>query len=140
MAAGDITVRPMDRTAQRALTGWLGDAQAAGIDVGDINSIGRAYDDYVHEMLLTPADERTDPTAFLTMIGMALGEYLRRNSGLHWRIVSDAQGTDLALASADDLGVLYPVDPVADAWSAQQRGWLPEFATGVLGQLGAAWS
>lgn len=133
----EITVRPLDRTAQRALTGWLGDAQAAGIDVDDLDSIGTAYDDYVHEVLLTPADQRPDPTPTLTMIAMAMGEYLQRNSTLQWRVAGDAQGTDLALTSADDLGVLYPIDPVAQAWSQRQRGWLPVFVRELMRNIGA---
>lgn len=138
MSTGDVTVQPLDRAAHRALSGWLSDAQAAGLDLEDPESIGQAYDDYVHEVLLTPADERTDPTEHLTMIGMAMGEHLQRHSSLQWRVVSDAQGTDLALASEDDLGVLYPVDPVAQAWSARQREWIPAFIADVLGQLQAA--
>ncbi|MGN6414244.1 DUF3806 domain-containing protein [Flexivirga sp.] len=134
----EITVQPLDRSAQRALTGWLGDAQAAGVDVDDLESIGRAYDDYVHDVLLTPAADRGDPTPTLTMIAMAMGEYLQRHSALQWRVVEDAQGTDLALSSADDLGVLYPIDPVAQAWSQRQRGWLPVFARELLKNIEGA--
>lgn len=130
-----ITIRPLDRQAQRALTGWLGDAQVAGIDIDDLESIGAAYDDYVHQVLLLPAAERPDPTPTLTTIAMAMGEHLQRNSSLQWRVAGDAQGTDLALASADDLGVLYPIDPVAQAWSGRQRGWLPVFARELLRQI-----
>ncbi|GGB41333.1 hypothetical protein GCM10011492_35310 [Flexivirga endophytica] len=128
----EIVVQPLDRKAQRALTGWLGDAQAAGIDVDDLESIGTAYDAYVHEVLLTPAADRVDPTPTLTMIAMAMGEYLQRNSGLQWRVVEDGEGADLALSSADDLGVLYPIDPIAQAWEQRQRGWLPVFARELL--------
>ncbi len=128
----EITVRPLDRSAQRALAGWLGDAQAAGVDVDDVDSIGAAYDAYVHEVLLTPAADRVDPTPTLTMIAMAMGEYLQRNSNLQWRVAGDAHGSDLALASADDLGVLYPIDPVAQAWSQRQRGWLPVFTRELM--------
>lgn len=128
----EITVQPLDRKAQRALAGWLGDAQAAGVDVDDVESIGAAYDSYVHEVLLTPAAERVDPTPTLTMIAMAMGEYLQRNSSLQWRVAGDSQGADLALASADDLGVLYPIDPVAQAWSQRQRGWLPLFTRELM--------
>lgn len=132
----EITVQPLDRKAQRALTGWLGDAQAAGVDIDDLESIGRTYDDYVDEVLLIPADDRPDPTPRLTMIAMAMGEYLHRNSDLQWRVVEDGQGTDLALSSADDLGVLYPIDPVAQAWSQRQRGWIPVFARELLKNIG----
>ena len=131
----EITVQPLDRKAQRALAGWLGDAQAAGVDVDDIDSIGAAYDDYVHDVLLTPAAERVDPTPTLTMIAMAMGEYLRRNSSLQWRVAGDSQGSDLALASADDLGVLYPIDPVAQAWEQRQRGWLPVFTRELMRKI-----
>lgn len=132
----DITVRPLDRNAQRALTGWLGDAASAGIDVDDVESISTAYDDYVHEVLLMPAAERPDPTPKLTMIAMAMGEHLQRNSSLQWRVAGDDKGTDLALASADDLGVLYPIDPVAQAWEQRQRGWIPVFVRELMRNIG----
>lgn len=132
----DITVQPLDRKAQRALAGWLGDAQTAGIDVDDIDSVGSTYDDYVDRVLLLPADDRPDPTPTLTMIAMAMGEYLQRNSSLQWRVVEDAQGIDLALSSADDLGVLYPIDPIAQAWEQRRRGWIPVFAHELLKNIG----
>ncbi|WP_186526259.1 DUF3806 domain-containing protein [Leekyejoonella antrihumi] len=133
-----VVIDPLDDAAVKALHEWLERARQAAIDPDELASIDAAYARYFDQVLRTPADHRQDPTQTLTTIAMAMGEHLQRHSALHWRVVKDAEGTDLALASADDTGVLFPVDPVADAWSKQQRDWLADFVTEVLSELEAA--
>ncbi len=132
---GRVTVRPLDPRSERALRDWLERARQAGIDVSDLASIAAAYDAYVDQVRATPADRRGDPTLRLTTIAMAMGEYLQARSPLTWSVAEDSEGTDLALRSTAGLGVLFPIDPVADAWSRQERGWLPGFVDGVLAEL-----
>ena len=91
-----------------------------------------AYEKYLDQVLATEPDQREDPTPTLTAIGMALGEHLRRNSDADWRIVTDDQGRDLALASPDESSILFPVDPVAGHWAVQQREWVSGFVVAAL--------
>ena len=133
-----VVVKPLDDAATRALDEWLERARQAGMDPDDLDSIDAAYRRYVDQMMRTPEGRRQDPTQTLTTIAMAMGEHLQRRSVLHWRVAEDAEGTDLALTSVDDTGVLFPIDPVADAWSKQQRDWLSDFVTQVLHELEAA--
>ena len=121
------TIEQLDTQSHIVLRGWLGDAARLGIDVESADSIEAAYEKYFDEVLATDEDARTDPTTTLTAIGMALGEHLRRTTDADWRIVTDDQGRDLALVSADEASILFPVDPIADNWAAQQRGWLVQF-------------
>lgn len=136
MSVGQIRIGPLNRTAQRALAGWLADAQNAGIDVDDATSIEQAYEEYFVSVQDTPAVERADPTQVLTMIGIAMGEHVQRQTGVSWRVASDDEGPDLALVASDDAGVFFPVDPVADNWNAGQRGWLAIFIADLVLQLG----
>ena len=122
----------MDWVAHRALQGWFSATHATTTIVGNATTIGKTYDEYVNHMPLISAAERVDPTPVLTMIGMVMSGHLQRNSTLRWRVVSD-----LTLASADDLGVLYPVDSVAKVWSTRQCRWLSSFAAEVLSQIKA---
>ncbi|NHN57437.1 DUF3806 domain-containing protein [Calidifontibacter sp. DB0510] len=127
-----LVIEPLDTTSRIALRGWLSSATRLGIDVGDLDSIEAAYERYLQQVRAQPAAERADPTETLTAIAMALGEHLRRNSTLDWRVVTDAQGRDLAIASPDEIEVLFPIDPVADAWQTQQEGWMRGFVDALL--------
>lgn len=140
MTGHGVEVRPLDPAGTSALQEWLERARQARIDVDDLDSIDRAYVGYFDQVLRQPADQREDPTPRLTTIAMALGEHLRRHGRLHWRVARDGEGEDLALTSADDTGVLFPLDPVADAWGRQERFWLADFARGVLAELDGPWS
>ncbi len=135
---GHVTVRPLDGRSEQALRDWLERARQAHVDIDDLASIEEAYDRYLAEVMRTPADRRRDPTPTLTTIAIAMGEHLRARSALQWRVAEDAEGVDLALVSGNEMGVLFPIDPVADAWSRQERRWLADFARGVLEQLRGA--
>lgn len=132
----DVTIEPWDRTAHRALAGWLADAEHAGIDMDSSASIEKAYEDYFAAVHETPAAERTDPTEVLTMIGIAMGEHLHRRTDAAWGVASDADGPDLALLVGQDRAVFFPANPVADNWNAGLRGWLGAFIDELVNQFG----
>lgn len=134
----DITITPVGSDEQRILEEWLDDAAQQGIDTADVTSISTTFDAYVEKMVLAKASEREDPTTFCTMIGFALGDHLTRRSTLDWRIVSDSQGTDLALVTPDEGAVLFPVDPVAAAWEVAEVGWMPQWVENLLAGLPGA--
>lgn len=133
---GAPQVEPLDTQARIVLRGWLGDAARLGIDPELPETLQDAYEKYLDQVLATEPDQREDPTPTLTAIGMALGEHLRRNSDADWRIVTDDQGRDLALASPDESSILFPVDPVAGHWAVQQREWVAGFVAAALDSFG----
>lgn len=128
----EILIARVGQDEQRVLQSWLDDAAQWGVDVNDHRSIGRAYDEYVAAVRATDPEDRDDPTPVCTMIGMAMGEYLVRNSRLQWRVVTDHEGTDLALSTPEENAVLYPSDPVADAWEQQKVQWLPDWVDQLI--------
>ncbi|WP_018155102.1 DUF3806 domain-containing protein [Demetria terragena] len=131
-SSADFTISAPEADQQRVLQEWLDDAAQQGIDVGDVMSISRAFDGYVEQTVQTKAAERGDPTTFCTMIGFAMGEHLRQRSSLEWRVVTDSQGTDLALTTPDESAVLFPSDPVAAAWEVAEVGWIPQWVENLL--------
>lgn len=137
MPGSQLRIQELDRTAHRALAGWLADAERSGMDLDDATSIERAYEEYFAAVLETPAPDRADPTETLTMIGIAMGEFVQRRTDVSWRVVTDDDGPDLALVGVNETGVFFPADPVADNWNSGQQGWLAEFAEQVVAQLGA---
>lgn len=135
MSAPEFTVTDLDRRSRQTLLGWLADAAKAGIEVDDPSSIQDAYEAYFDRVLATAPADREDPTPTLTMIGIALGEHLQRGSRLVWRIVSDAHGSDLGLATPDGSGAFFPADPVAANWGDQRREWIVPFVEEMLVRL-----
>lgn len=126
---------PVGAEAKRALEGFLEDARDAGVDVDDVNSIQHGYDEYLlHQLQAAPAD-REDPTMFCTMIGVAIGEHLARRTELVWRVVTDDEGTDLALSTPAENAILFPSDPVFAAWAEQEDGWVAEWVTNLVESL-----
>ncbi|WP_052592045.1 DUF3806 domain-containing protein [Luteipulveratus mongoliensis] len=132
MSEQEIRISAIGYDEREVLQQWLRDARQWGIDPDDLDSVARAYDGYVARVLATDPDDREDPTAVCTMIGLAMGEHIARNSRLQWRIVTDAEGTDLALSTPEENAVLYPADPVIDAWSEQRTGWLSGWVRDLL--------
>jgi Domain of unknown function (DUF3806) len=131
----DVTISSVGADEQRILEEWLADAAQHGIDIDDVASISGAFDAYVEKMVLAKASERGDPTTFCTMIGFAMGENLVRRTVLEWRVVTDGQGTDLALATPTEDAILFPVDPVAAAWEVAETGWMPQWVENLLAGL-----
>lgn len=131
-----LTVEPVDTAARIALRQWIGKAKAVGIDVDDPGTMQDVYDAYFAKVAEQDPSEREDPTERLTTIAMAVGEYLQRTTCLQWRVVTDAQGRDLALYREIDGTVMFPIDPVAGAWQQQEAGWLAGFVTAVQESVG----
>lgn len=126
---------PVGPEAKRALDGLLEDARDAGVDVDDVDSIQRGYDDYLLQQLQSAPAEREDPTMFCTMIGVTIGEHLARRTDLVWRVVTDDEGTDLALSTPSENAILFPTDPVFAAWAEQEDGWVAAWVTNLVESL-----
>jgi hypothetical protein len=63
---------------------------------------------------------------------MGIGEHLHRHTDLRWQLVTDAFGTDLAVADGFKGGfVVVPMNLVAVRWLRREQGWVP----GVVGHL-----
>jgi len=69
--------------------------------------------------------------AIVERYAIGIGEHLSRHTDLSWALVTDAFGTDLALAGGRDEFVVVPSNLVAARWLNQERGWIP----GVVAHL-----
>ena len=105
--------------------------EEAGIDVGDLDALGRAFDAAMTGWLDTPVRQREGHDAIVERFAIGVGEHLDRHTDLSWALVTDAFGTDLAVAGGRDDFVVVPSNLVAARWLNEERGWLP----GVVGHL-----
>jgi hypothetical protein len=60
-----------------------------------------------------PAEDREDASLVVNALGIALGQHLVNEAGLHWAVVSDESGTDLAVhGEAGDI-LVFPTSATA---------------------------
>lgn len=77
--------------------------------------------------LLTPEDQRGDPSAFIDVIGAGVGEFLVDELGFSWVVSTDEEGTELAVLGQPGDILLYPLSAVAKQWTSQEEGSIAEF-------------
>ncbi len=131
----DLPLRPVIRRVgveeqQRIARGRTA-FEEAGIDVGDLAALGRAFDAAMTGWLDTPVRKREGHDAIVERFAIGVGEHLDRHTDLSWALVTDAFGTDLAVAGGRDEFVVVPSNLVASRWLNEESGWVP----GVVGHL-----
>ncbi|QFG67450.1 DUF3806 domain-containing protein [Ornithinimicrobium pratense] len=97
-----------------------------GVDVDDLASISAGLDRALASWL---TDRSGDHDAIVQRYAVAIGEHLHRHTDLAWEVVTDAFGTDLAVAAGDF--VVVPANLVAVRWMRREQGWVPS----VVGHL-----
>jgi hypothetical protein len=105
--------------------------ERAGIDVDDLAALGAAYDAALTAWLSARKGGREDERDIVERFAIGVGEHLHRNTDLSWSRVTDAFGTDLAVAGGRDDFVVVPGNLVAARWMTGASGWVP----GVVAHL-----
>lgn len=124
-------VRGIPEAEQQRIQRLLGEVRDAGVDVDDLQAIGRAYDDWLAGWLAQRDSKREDHQVLVDRLGVAIGEHLVRHTDVEWGMVTDAFGTDLGVAAAADDFTVVPMNLVAVRWLNRTSGWVP----GVVGHL-----
>ncbi len=105
--------------------------EKAGIDVTDLDALGAAFDAALASWQSARKGDRDDEREIVERFAIAIGEHLHRTTDLSWSRVTDAFGTDLAVAGGKDDFVVVPGNLVAARWMNAETGWVP----GVVGHL-----
>lgn len=105
--------------------------EADGVDIDDLASLGAAFDAALTGWLDARKRHRESHDAIVERFAIGIGEHLARHTDLAWSLVTDAFGTDLAVAGGRDEFVVVPSNLVAVRWLNGERGWVP----GVVGHL-----
>jgi hypothetical protein len=122
--------RPGDAEWARLAAGRKS-VEAAGLDPDDLDALGAAYDAAAAAWKDGRKSEREDEREIVERFAIAIGEHLHRHTDLGWSRVTDAFGTDLAVAGGKDDFVVVPGNLVAARWMNGETGWLP----GVVSHL-----
>lgn len=110
----------------------LRELEAAGVDIDDLASLGAALDAAFVAWEATPEPGREPHDRIVERFALGIGEHLHRHTDLRWQVVTDAFGTDLAVADGFRGGfVVVPMNLVAVRWLRREQGWVP----GVVGHL-----
>jgi len=105
--------------------------EKAGIDPTDLEALGAAYDTSLTTWQAARKGEQEDEREIVERFAIGIGEHLHRSTDLSWSRVTDAFGTDLAVAGGKDDFVVVPGNLVAARWMNAETGWVP----GVVGHL-----
>jgi hypothetical protein len=116
---------------QQRLAAGRAAVEQAGIDVTDLDAVGAAYDEALTTWQAARKGEQEDEREIVERFAIAIGEHLHRSTDLSWSRVTDAFGTDLAVAGGKDDFVVVPGNLVAARWMNAETGWVP----GVVGHL-----
>lgn len=136
-ADGMGPLRPRDRglgDQERArIAAALAALAAAGVDVGDLDAMGAAYDAAFAAWRDTAKRKRENHDLIVEQFAIGLGEHLTRHTDLRWRVVTDVFGTDLAIADQREGDfVVVPGNLVASRWMRGETGWLPGVARHLI--------
>lgn len=72
-------------------------------------------------------DRRPDPSPQVALIGAALGQMLIEACDLEWSVLTDEQGTALAVTGETTSIALLPMSSVAKRWTGETMTSLPEY-------------
>lgn len=115
--------RPLEPAERERVQATLTRLTELGIDVDDLDSIGRGYDT---AFAVWANDSGTaDSGHAVELFGTAIGEHLARHSAREWAVVTDVFGTDLGLVAAGAETVVVPHNIVSARWMRRERGWVP---------------
>jgi hypothetical protein len=131
--SGDLpSVGPVNDAEQQWIDDQLRRLDASGVDVADPAQLGAHYDRLLTRWSSLADGGRPDPNPDINLIGIGLGEHLRRRVGLYWAVATDAASTEIALHGQPGDILIYPTNAVAQRWIARQVGFLPGFADEVV--------
>jgi hypothetical protein len=105
------------------------------VRAGDIDDLGRHYDELLGAWSRLREPDRPDPNAIVTQIGLAFGQYVADHAGLDWVIATDPGGPEIALHRAPGDVLIYPTTMVAERWEAGERGMLPALARATVDRV-----
>ena len=125
-------VEPVPEADLARIAAAVAELEAVGVDVDDLDSLGAALDAASAAWASAPEQEREPHDRIIERFALGIGEHLHRHTDLRWQVVTDAFGTDLAVADGmrGDF-VVVPLNLVAVRWLRREQGWVP----GVVGHL-----
>jgi hypothetical protein len=115
---------------------WVRSSIAGLLDqdvrIGDIDDLGRHYDEMLNAWLRLNEAQRPDPDGIINQIGLAFGQYVADHAKLDWTVATDQRGTEIALHRERGNVLIYPTNLIAKSWAAHARNNLPALAREMI--------
>ncbi len=106
------------------------------VRLGDIDDLGRHYDEMLSGWLRLSDAQRPDPNGIVTQIGLAFGQYVADHAKLDWTIATDDYGAEIGLHRPRESSVLvYPTAMVSQCWAAEELHALPALARDMIATI-----
>jgi hypothetical protein len=102
------------------------------VRLGDIDDLGRHYDEMLSGWLRLDETQRPDPNDVITQIGLAFGQFVGDHAKLDWTIATDEYGAEIALHRTRGNVLIYPTNLVAKRWAAEELHALPALARDMI--------
>jgi hypothetical protein len=90
----------------------------------DVQLLDEIYAAWRAEWLQQASGERDDPNVYINAIGLAFGQALVDELGLHWAVVSDEHGTEIAVHGQPGDILVFPPNLVAKRFETGETGFL----------------
>jgi hypothetical protein len=134
--APTAVVDPVLEPLTVAETDWvrscIADLAEQDVRFGDIDDLGRHYDEMLNAWLRLNESQRPDPDRIINEIGLAFGQYVADRAKLDWTIATDENGAEIALNRTHGNVLIYPTILIAKHWAAHQRDVLPALASDMI--------
>lgn len=135
------TIRDLNDAERR----WVGQnvelatdyAESLGIRVDAGETLGPdALDAAWSVWLEGHAEEQDDPNPYINLFGVAFGAHLVRRLGLEWKVVSDEQGTEIAVWGRDGDILVFPPNLVAKRYDEGTHRFFADVAAWIEERVG----
>lgn len=131
-AAETPALEPLTAAEVTWLRTTLAELWEQDVRAGDIDDLGRHYDELLTAWLRLREADRPDPNAVINQIGLAFGQYVADRAHLEWKVATDSHGTEIALHRTRGDVLVYPTNLVAKRWVAEETRALPALARATI--------
>ena len=128
----DSVLEPLTSAEVDWVRSSIAELSEQDVRFGDIDDLGRHYDEMLNAWLRLDEPHRPDPNPIINQIGLAFGQYVADQARLDWTVATDAHGTEIALHRERGNVLIYPTDLVAKRWAAHDRGVLAPLARNLV--------
>ena len=126
-------VKPLGDDEKARIAAALEALKAEGVDVDDLDSLGKGLDAAYRAWAEGAEADRPDHAAIVERYAIGLGTYLDHHTDLDWQVVTDVFGTDLSLTEGfKGSFVVVPHNLVAGRWMRGETGWVPPVVSHIV--------
>jgi uncharacterized protein DUF3806 len=90
----------------------------------DLKLLDEVYAAWFEQWRAVPAEDREDPNPYINAVGMAFGQRFVDELGFRWAVVTDNDGTEIAVHGDPGDILIFPPNLVAKRFRREETGFL----------------